>query len=146
MIIGPIRGGYLSFPVVPVLGEQKLQKHKFYTILTTRGSGYDVYMAVGNIPEVTWDGVTNTNYSNTYPYYINSQRVTINRAYTNTWNNDGALKSVVVHEMGHVFGLDDYGHNKTIMNGYTFGTNSRYGTYGLTVPQTDDINGVNAKY
>jgi hypothetical protein len=32
------------------------------------------------------------------------------------------------------------------MNGYTFGTNSRYGGYGLTVPQTDDVNGVNAKY
>ena len=48
--------------------------------------------------------------------------------------------------MGHVFGLADYGNNRTIMNGYTFGANSRYGVYGLTVPQTDDVNGVNAKY
>jgi hypothetical protein len=48
--------------------------------------------------------------------------------------------------MGHVFGLGDNGKTKTIMNGYTFGTNSRYGGYGLTVPQTDDVNGVNAKY
>lgn len=110
------------------------------------GSGFNVYMSVGNISEVTWDGVTNTNYSTSYPYYVNSQTVTINRAYTSTWNNDGALQSVVVHEMGHVFGLADYGNSRTIMNGYTFGTNSRYGTYGLTVPQADDVNGVNAKY
>jgi hypothetical protein len=35
---------------------------------------------------------------------------------------------------------------KTIMNGYTFGINSRYGGYGLTTPQTDDVNGVNFIY
>jgi hypothetical protein len=32
------------------------------------------------------------------------------------------------------------------MNPATFGTNSRYGTYGLTTPQTDDSNGIKAIY
>jgi hypothetical protein len=32
------------------------------------------------------------------------------------------------------------------MNAYTWGTNSRYGGYGLTTPQTDDINGANSIY
>lgn len=108
-------------------------------------TGYDVYMSAGNITGVEWDGLTQTRYNSTSPYYIVSQTLTLNMA-ASTWDNDGALKSVVVHEMGHVFSLKDNGTTKTIMNGYTFGTNSRYGKYGLTVPQTDDINGVNAKY
>lgn len=103
-------------------------------------------MCAGNITGVDWDGLTQTRYNSKSPYYVVSQTLTLNMAKTSTWNNDGALKSVVVHEMGHVFGLGDNGKTKTIMNGYTFGTNSRYGGYGLTVPQTDDVNGVNAKY
>ncbi len=110
------------------------------------GTGYNVYMCTGNITGVDWDGLTQTRYNSKSPYYVVSQTLTLNMAKTSTWNNDGALKSVVVHEMGHVFGLGDNGKTKTIMNGYTFGTNSRYGGYGLTVPQTDDVNGVNAKY
>lgn len=107
------------------------------------GTGYNVYMSAGNISGVGWDGLTQTSYQSGY---VVSQTVTLNMSKTSTWNNDGAIKSVVVHEMGHVFGLKDNGTTKTIMNGYTFGTNSRYGGYRLTVPQTDDVNGVNAKY
>lgn len=103
-------------------------------------------MCTGNITGVDWDGLTQTRYNSKSPYYVVSQTLTLNMAKTSTWNNNGALKSVVVHEMGHVFGLNDNKTTKTIMNGYTFGTNSRYGRYGLTVPQTDDVKGVNAKY
>lgn len=112
-------------------------------LFSNPGTGYNVYMSAGNISGVGWDGLTQTSYQSGY---VVSQTVTLNMSKTSTWNNDGALKSVVVHEMGHVFGLKDNGTTKTIMNGYTFGTNSRYGGYRLTVPQTDDVNGVNAKY
>ncbi len=107
-------------------------------------NSYNVYMYAGYVSNVPWDGLTQTTY---YPStgYIASQTVTINMS-ASSWNDDGALKSVVVHEMGHVFGLDDNGKTKTIMNGYTYGTNSRYGDFGLTTPQTDDVNGVIAIY
>lgn len=107
---------------------------------------YDVVISTTNRTDVSWDGLTQTTWETKSPYYIISQTVAINTAQTKTWNNDGALQSVVVHEMGHVFGLGENGFSKTIMNAYTWGSNSRYGGYGLTDPQADDVNGVNAKY
>lgn len=111
-----------------------------------QGTGFDVYIYTGSITDVDWDGLTQTKYSSTYPHYVTSQNMILNTAQTFTWNNDGALKSVVAHEMGHVFGLNDNGTAKTIMNCYTYGYYSRYAYYGLTLPQADDVNGVNAKY
>lgn len=110
------------------------------------GTGFDVYMSAGNIADVGWDGLTTTFYEKSAPFYVTYQTVTLNMSQERTWNDDGALKSVIVHEMGHVFGLNDNGKNKTIMNGYTWGDNSRYEGYGLTAPQIDDVNGVNEKY
>ena len=72
--------------------------------------------------------------------------MSLNTAYTNTWSSAGARKSVAVHEFGHVFGLDENGSTKTIMNAFTWGSNSRYGSYGLTTPQSDDKSGVNSIY
>ena len=63
-----------------------------------------------------------------------------------SWEDNGALLSVALHEFGHAFGLDDNGTTKTIMNEYTYGYNSRYDTYRLNRTQNDDVNGVNKIY
>lgn len=41
---------------------------------------------------------------------------------------------------------EDYSLGKVIMNPYTWGDNSRYGDYGISTIQADDINGANALY
>lgn len=74
-----------------------------------------------------------------------SATITVNTAKT-AYGNPDALKSVLVHEFGHVFGLDHNDKDKCIMISYTYGSGSRYGAYGLTTPQTDDINGVKSIY
>ena len=107
------------------------------------GGGNFVYFCVAQSPDAEWDGMVSTYYSNGY---VTSQTLTLNEGITRTWSSDGALKSVIVHEIGHVFCLGDNGTTCTIMNGYTWGDNSRYGGYSLTTPQRDDINGVNAIY
>lgn len=94
--------------------------------------------------KVSWDGISY--YSHNSKNQFTSQSIVINKAMP-AWNTDGALKSVVVHEFGHQLGLDDlYNGSKAVMNGYTYGNNSRYGTYKISAPTTDDKNGVNKIY
>jgi|LSQX01.3.fsa_nt_gb hypothetical protein len=106
-------------------------------------ASYNIYASEVSMPNVEWDGLTQGTASGSY---YNSLTISLNMAKTQTWNSDGALKSVSVHEFGHGLGLHENGTTKTIMNAYTWGTNSRYGGYGLTTPQTDDINGANSIY
>jgi hypothetical protein len=78
---------------------------------------------------------------------VSKAHIYLNRAQSKTWNDTGALQSVAVHEFGHILGLADmYDGSKCIMNAYTWGDNSRYGTYRLTKPQDDDIDGVQSLY
>lgn len=104
-------------------------------------SNYKVYCCEVQVPNADWDGLTTGTANNNLYTQLNLQ---LNTSKTNSWNNSGARQSVAVHEFGHVFGLMDNGlASDSIMNGYTWGTNSRYGTYGLTTPQNDDRFGVN---
>ena len=107
------------------------------------GNPYKVYTTEGTVSGVSWDGMTSISCSGGI---TTSAALTWNMSATATWNSDGALKSVSMHEFGHVFGLNENGTTKTIMNAHTWGTNSRWGTYALSSPQTDDKNGVNYLY
>lgn len=112
------------------------------TISFSSGSGFCI-TEVSN-SSVQWDGITNLSLS--WGYISTGTIVAINMAATTTWNDNGALKSVIVHEIGHVLGLGENGTTQTIMNAGTWGANSRYGGYSLTTPQSDDKNGINAIY
>lgn len=108
------------------------------------GNPMCVYCADVNKPDVEWDGMTLSRYNE------NTNRFTYQALHLNsakkTWNVRGALNSVSSHEFGHVFGLNDNGTTQTLMNGYTWGPNSRWEGYGISAPTRDDINGVNSLY
>ena len=87
---------------------------------------------------------TNAYYSPGWYEYVVAGRATTFTIYLNDYNiekkSDQYKQSVIVHELGHAFCLDDnppeslsimrYDRNREI----------------IIIPQTDDINGVNAAY
>lgn len=73
--------------------------------------------------------------------YLTKATITFN-TYHKAWSDDNARLSVAAHEIGHVFGLNDLDGARALMNGVTYGENSRYETYGITDPQADDICGI----
>jgi hypothetical protein len=102
------------------------------------------YCAETSNPNATWDGISYVSWDANG--YVTSASIVLNTAVTQTWNNDAALKSVAVHEFGHILSLDENGTSQYIMNDCTWGAYSRYGTYKLTTPQSMDVTGVNQIY
>lgn len=103
-----------------------------------------VYCSEVSDSNATWDGITYISWGSNG--YVTSATVVLNSGVTRTWNNDGALKSVAVHEFGHVLGLDENGTDKCIMNDATWGLQSRYETYSLTTPQKADVDAIKYLY
>ena|GEM_PF-2480921 len=105
-------------------------------------SGIDIDIGEGRF-NTAWDGFTVSISRNGF---FQSSIINLNMNATLTWNNDRALLSVVVHEFGHALGLDDNPGTRTVMNGTTWGANSRFQTFNITAPQTGDRNGINSIY
>lgn len=107
-------------------------------------SSYNVYCSNTNQPDVEWDGLTQSTYNTNTNRFV-SQTLLLNSA-KRAWDVSGALNSVACHEFGHVFGLDENGETATVMNSFTWGSNSRWEGYGISSPTSDDIRGVNSLY
>ena len=105
---------------------------------------YNIYCTETENPNVSWEGITE--YSNSMGSIISPAIIQLNSAKSTTWNDNGALQSVAIHEFGHALGLDHVKNARVIMNPYTWGENSRYGDFGITTIQADDINGANLLY
>ncbi len=89
----------------------------------------------------TWDGITHLYPSPTgNPYTYAS--VYINDWYTNGYAAD-QRQSVAAHELGHALGLD-HTSGAVLMNPWTCGPSSRWCTYGIKAPTSDEVNGINS--
>jgi hypothetical protein len=127
----PASDSWCTTPIRP-----NLYKHVHWT------SAY-VFVHQLNNPGVSWDGATQLYPGPSGPEYTGAD-VYLNHYYLAGYVSE-ARQSVIAHEFGHVLGL---GHElgAVLMNPWTFGTGSRWGTYHVHTQQQDDINGVNAIY
>jgi len=80
------------------------------------------------------------------PRFPNSSATAwLNNYYTQNYGIYQKLGSAG-HEVGHLLGLQHLSTGAKIMNAYSCGSQSRWCTFGVYYPQTDDINGFNAIY
>jgi hypothetical protein len=96
-----------------------------------------------NYSGVGWDGIHEY-----YPSY-SANPYSCGTGYLNYYYiqdyEENKPESVGGHEIGHILGLGHVG-GAVLMNAYTCGSNSRYCTYGVYTPQSDDEEGVNYLY
>lgn len=102
---------------------------------------YDVYLSDTYDSSAFWDGIMPTNERIVYLGTIQTASGYLNTYYTASYATNKRI-SATGHELGHIIVL---GHSSgaVLMN---YSTSSRYDTYGVYTPQTDDINGVNYYY
>ncbi|WP_159621501.1 matrixin family metalloprotease [Ruania rhizosphaerae] len=108
---------------------------------TYTSSPSDAVVGLGtlNNSSVSYDGIANWTCSSGT---TTSATGRINTAYTSGYSST-KLRSLTVHELGHILGLDHPSSGCMIMRS---STSTRYGTCGLSTPASDDIAGVNAIY
>ncbi|MBX6351137.1 MAG: matrixin family metalloprotease [Clostridia bacterium] len=93
-------------------------------------------------PGAAWDGITYLEPCGGCQY--TSAVAELNTHWTSSYTG-AERQSVAAHELGHVLGL---GHESgaVLMNPYTCGETSRWCTYGINTPQSDDVQGVEDLY
>jgi len=111
--------------------------------LTGLPFSHHIGMVRVNNPGVGWDGAT-TPYFDIWGH-LYKMKIEINHATCGTYAS-WVRRSVIAHELGHGFSLGDQYFVPVLMNGATWGFNSRCGTFGIFTPQADDRAGVNAAY
>ena len=111
-------------------------------LLAGTSSNHHVRCAETEEVNAIWDGAV---YYNADGELFYEMTLYLNNGKFDTWNDNGALQSVAVHEFGHVIGLSESSGRK-IMNPKTWGSNSRYEQYGIVLPVSDDIEGADFIY
>lgn len=94
---------------------------------------------------VSWDGMTTWTYNGGT---LQDAQLKINWHYCDSYTS-ACRKSVICHELGHALALNenpDIETVRSVMNPYTNGDYSRYGYWGISTAQTDDLNGVDWIY
>jgi hypothetical protein len=106
---------------------------------------WDMGLMLVNDNSIPWDGYVDNLPSNNYNPYSFSY-VELNRFYTDAYSS-AKKQSVTAHEVGHAWGIaHPASDGQQLMNSHTCGTNSRWCSFSINVPKTDDINAWNAKY
>ena len=100
-------------------------------------------MQAVNNSSVEWDGLATFNRGPCCGSYTYAW-AKINKHFTDSYGA-ATRKGVAGHELGHILGLDHSGKHPRLMNPCTNGTGCR-ASFGVTTPQTDDINGVQFIY
>ncbi|MEX2548003.1 MAG: matrixin family metalloprotease [Chloroflexota bacterium] len=114
----------INFTVEPNVGEENIR------------------LRTVNKNDVEWDGIASVTIAGGVINWVDAR---LNEFYTDGYVAAKRL-SVTSHELGHTLGLAHENGVAVVMNGITCGFNSRWCTFGVSKPQQDDINGINAIY
>ena len=103
------------------------------------GTGNTMTLTDTNDSTIGWDGYTSMSVSG--GYFV-SGTAYLNYYFIQNYSW-GQVDGVATHELGHVIGLAHNSSGCVIMTPYT---SYRWGTCGISTPQTDDVNGINSLY
>ncbi len=123
-------GDWTNTPTPIVFQRAAISVSAFVSDGSYGATGYDGITYLPPCPGGIWAGPTNS-YWNDY--------------YTKGYSSNDKIQ-VMVHELGHALGLAHAGSSTCAGQPIMYFSSSRYEVCGHVVPQSDDINGVNAIY
>ncbi|HEU0130713.1 MAG TPA: matrixin family metalloprotease [Mycobacteriales bacterium] len=114
--------------------------------LVTATTTYTVYATEMNFGSYGGDGTHDITCATSGGTFAVPSKAYANTYYTNTYSNPQRF-SVMVHELGHVLGLDhnnDHGNCSVVQIMYV--SIDRYDNCGVEYPKSDDVAGVESLY